>query len=159
MIELNYLIPAIVFFGYIAGLIIGKLTKDEFKSGKKWFILLQKTLLLLLAIGSLYYVKLSWMLIIGILIGFFTLKYLKVYFYFGLLSFLSLSFKDYDIIINSLMFLFGLPYAAMKKDYFVFLFFIPFTLLLFNSLNFDLNLNLFFGVCCGAFIRQYYLAN
>lgn len=154
MSEYLILIPIIVFLGYLVGYVIKYFTQDELKAGKKWFVLMQKTLLVLLAIGCLYYVKLSWMLVIGVLIGFFSVKYLKIYFYFGILSVLSLMYKNYLIVINSLMFLFGLPYGTMKKDVFVFLFFLGFLLFAFS-----IDLNLLFGICCGAFIRQYYLTD
>lgn len=150
---IKYLVPIIVILGYFLGYIVKYFTRDELRSGRKWFKMIEKVLMVILAIGCLYYIKLSWSLVIGALLGYFTIKYLKPYFYFGILSFLSFKFTDaYFIIINSLMFIFGLAYGSRKKDYFVLLFFV-FVLLFFIPINF----NLFFGICCGAFIKQYYL--
>ncbi len=155
MFELKYLIPIIVFLGYFAGWLIKKHTTDEFEAGKKWFVLMQKILIVVLAIGCLYYTKLSLWLIVGAVVGFFTVSTVGIYLYFGIISFLSLIFTDYMIVMNSLMFLFGLPYGTMgtiKTDWKVFLFFVPLLIFLI-----PIDYNLFFGICCGALIRQYYL--
>lgn len=163
MIELKYLILVVVFLGYIAGIAIGRLTKDEFNSGRKWLVLMQKILIVLLAIGCLYYVKLSWMLGLGFAIGIFTISFFGIYFYFGILGFLSIGFYNYVVIVNSLMFLFGLPYGTInsanssyKKNWKVLLFFAPFILLVLGELNISW-LNLLFGICCGGFARAYYM--
>lgn len=127
------------FLGLIIGMIIAKFTKEELKQGKKYFILIKKTILLIIAIILLNYSYGNYIWIIpGLVIGYF-LK--EIYFYLGLA--LSLSFIiNQDLFTSTLIFLFGLPEGTLiyyknkpliKKTLLnLILFLIPFIVLLTN---------------------------
>lgn len=109
------LIFALSFLGLLAGVIIASFTKEELKPGKKYFILLEKALLLAISIVIIFYVKDFFpFLILGVLAS---LAFRKVYFYFGLA--LPLAFENLLLLLSSLTFVFGMPYGTLlaKKSF------------------------------------------
>lgn len=120
----------ISFLGQFIGWFLAWRTEEELKSGRKYFILLSNLLLVSLIIFSIYYSFNIYLLILGLIIGFFINK---EYLFFGILAFRN------DFLLNSFIFIYGLSYGSLnyKKIFLlnIFLFFIPF-LLLFLDMNF-----------------------
>jgi len=100
---INLVLSLIAFLGLIAGWFIRKYTKEEIKSGKKYFIWLNKAIALVLILVLLYLNLNVYFLIIGIVLGYFIRQ---SYLYLGLVSF------DF---VNYFIFLFGLGYSALEK--------------------------------------------
>jgi hypothetical protein len=98
----------LAFIGIFVGLFIAKYTKEEFKAGKKYFIILYKSILFLLIIYLLYFVNLDWTILL-FMVGFvITLFFSNLYFYLGLAVFSSAS-----IYVAFFVFLLGLPYGTL----------------------------------------------
>ena len=98
----------LAFIGIFVGLLIAKYTKEEFKAGKKYFIILYKSILFLLIIYLLYFVNLDWTILL-FMVGFvITLFFSNLYFYLGLAVFSSAS-----IYVAFFVFLLGLPYGTL----------------------------------------------
>ncbi|MBI4159353.1 hypothetical protein HY500_03800 [Candidatus Woesearchaeota archaeon] len=127
--------PIIGFSGFVIGFFLNKFVKEELEIGKKYFALLSIMLL-----ASLFFlIEADISLIIGFLGGILLSLILKnVYFYLGLLITSIALFQESIVIVSSLIFVFGLSYAALnhsmlKKKLIIIsfvLFFIPFLLLL-----------------------------
>src|SRR3989344_2439353 len=115
----NALIILLAFLGFIAGIILAFLTKEEFKSGKKYFLALKFIIILILSLifflkSSLTYSSLIFF-IAGILI---TILFKRIYFYFGLALFISfLLTQEFNLLTASLIFIYGLPEGTLKANY------------------------------------------
>lgn len=106
---MNILIFALSFLGLLAGVILSCFTKEELKPGKKYFMLLEKILLLSISLIIIFYTKdFLLFLVLGIIAGF---VFRKAYFYFGLA--LPLAFGSFLVLMSSLVFIFGLPHGAL----------------------------------------------
>ncbi|MBI4159258.1 hypothetical protein HY500_03290 [Candidatus Woesearchaeota archaeon] len=125
----------IAFSGLVIGFFLNKFVKEELEIGKKYFALLSIVLLASL----LFLIKADISLIIGFLVGILLSFIVKdIYFYLGLLITSIALFQENIVIVSSIIFVFGLSYAALNHSMlnkklmiisFV-LFFIPFLLLL-----------------------------
>lgn len=98
----------LAFIGLIVGVFLAKFTVEEFKSGRKYFVLLCRTVLFVLVVYLLYLAEINWLLlgfVIGLLVSYF---FSNIYFYLGLGVFSSL-----NVYVAFLVFLFGLPYGTL----------------------------------------------
>src|SRR3989344_6685083 len=91
------------FLGLVFGVILYKYTKEEFRTGEKYFKIICRVILFLLVIFLIYYSNLDYLwIVILFVIGFFiSFKFSNIYFYLGLM--VSLMGKD---LFNILTFLF-----------------------------------------------------
>ena len=138
------------FLGQFIGWFIANRTEEELKDGRRYFLILTTSLLALLISFSIYYSFNVYLLIIGLIIGYLINK---EYLFFGILSMKN------DILLNSLIFVYGLPYGSLNYKSIrillmnILLFFIPFLLLFFN-INFY---NLGAGGLLGIMVKRIYL--
>ena len=105
-----------MFYGFIAvigiflGVIISRFTKDEFKQGSLYFKILEIIILFVLTFITIK-INFNYLLFIfGIIIGFFV-RY--EYFYFGVSIVNTILVKDFNFLISSLVFLYGLPFGTL----------------------------------------------
>lgn len=116
-IILTFLIAA---SGFLIGLILKKIAKEEIKPGKIYFIWMQNILLMLAAIFFAYSFNLNLLLLIGIgliITGAVTLVKPKAIIGYPILIILFiLSIKNTNllILISSIIFLYGFPSAALQ---------------------------------------------
>lgn len=145
----------LAFIGIFVGLLIAKYTKEEFKSGKKYFIILYKLILFLIIIYLLYFVSLDWTVLCFILGFVVTLFFSNLYFYLGLAVFSSAS-----LYVAFFVFLLGVPYGTLlfhKKNVktylkYSFIFFILSSLILlfnFSGINYFIA-----GALSSLFLRK-----
>lgn len=157
----------IAFVGLVIGLLIAHFTKDELKSGKKYFDILERVLLIVLIILLLYQTWNSFVfLIIGFVAGFMMfIGVSRIYLYLGLALFLAFlantTFVQYFV---GLIFVLGLVYGAQeyKKLKFEFivlnaiLFAAPFLLLFVEPFVADYSF-IFYPFVAGAFFAKFLL--
>lgn len=142
---LDYLIPAIVFCGYILGYFIKKYVPEEQKQAQPYLYWGKKAMLLLLVISLLFLSQWYWysffFLFIGFILGFLVQE---VYLYF------SLSLFSLELLPAVCIFLYGLLAGEKKKILRNALFFaFPFLLLLFSF-----NLSFLKMIAAGALIKE-----
>lgn len=99
------------FLGLLFGAILYNFTKEEFKPGKKYFILLNRIILFILVVSLVYFSNLAWwgiviLFIIGLIVGYYVKN---IYLFFGLV----VSVFQTDLF-RILVFLFGLPYGTLN---------------------------------------------
>lgn len=127
---LNYSLTAVIsYLGLFVGFILAIIAKEELKQGKKYFLFLQKVILLLIFIFLLLFIKLNYILILLILVfvliyilknylkkGFNELPY--IYIILSTIFYISSKKLDLFVIESSLIFLYGLPTGTLitKKD-------------------------------------------
>ncbi len=105
----NVLVLILSFLGLLGGVIVSYFTKEELKHGNKYFLLLEKSLLLAISFTIIYYVgEFFIFLALGVLAGFI---FRKAYFYFGLA--LPLASENFLVLLSSLVFAFGLPHGTL----------------------------------------------
>jgi len=98
----------LAFVGLLVGVLLGKLTPEEFKSGKKYFMLLSKIFLFIIILILIYLLGFSYWLV-GILFGLIVAYFFRnIYFYLGLAV-----FSGGNIFASFFVFLFGLPYGTL----------------------------------------------
>lgn len=125
---LNYSLTAItVYLGLFIGFILAIIAKEEIKPGKRYFLLLQKIILLLIFIFLLIFIDLNYILVLLIL-AFIIIHLLKtkkefkelpyIYIILSIIFYLSSKKLNLFIIESSLIFLYGLPTGSLltKKD-------------------------------------------
>ncbi len=112
-----YLEGLITFLGLIIGLFIGKYTKGEIKSGKKYFSVAYRIVLFFLFLISLYF---AWYAnIFHFLLAFvagmvFSIGLKNIYFYLGLLFVLSFwGSETFFFIVATIIFIFGLLHGGL----------------------------------------------
>jgi len=145
-----FLASIIAYLGLLLGVILIRLAPEEQKPGKTYFILLKKILFFIIIVTILFIYKVN--IIVTTLILVFTIililnkkinleKSNRVYFFLGIIYYLSSNFFNLFIIESVLIFLFGIPTSSLiikikKKNYYeVFVknlwFFVPIVLLYF----------------------------
>src|SRR3989344_4474101 len=104
----------IVILGILLGFYLGNIAKDEIVKGKRYFLFFEYVLLLILI---LIFVKLSFLMLIGAVIGAVIFKVFKqIYFYLGILVLCSsLISKEVFLASISLVFLFSLIFESLNK--------------------------------------------
>ena len=130
---MQYLIPIIAFLGLPLGKLIAHFTKDELKQGAVYFYAAKKILLFIVAVILALNITLNYELIVPFILGILAAKYLKLVYAWLALSMVSL--QNQEIVISSLIFIYGLLYATNNKGFVKELlsFIIPFSLLLIPS--------------------------
>ena len=146
---LNYFLASIIaYLGLLLGVILIKLAHEEQKPGKKYFILLKKILFFVIIVFLLFFYKIN--IIIITLLLFFTIILLlnkkinleksnRVYFFLGIVFYLSSKIFNLFVIESVIIFLYGIPNSSLilkKRDYYeIFVknlwFFVPVVLLYF----------------------------
>ena len=147
----------IVVLGILLGFYLGNIAKDEIIKGKKYFLFFESVILLVLI---LIFVKLSFLMLIGAVVGFVICKFFKqIYFYLGILVLCaSLINKEIFLASVSLVFLFSLIFESLSKSKLknflldIILFLIPFSLLFVESFI-NSNLSILIGFSIGAVIE------
>jgi len=127
------------FIGLLIGILLAKISPEELKPGKKYFIMLKKLVLLSIILSLLYYTKFSFLLFfIGIMFAYF---FNHIYLYLGISIVISLVSKQFNVLIASLIFIYGLPHGTLLNKNILkrvalnlFLFLTP-LLLIINNLN------------------------
>ncbi len=108
----------ITFLGLIIGYWLAFLTPEEFKSGKEYFKIIKKSLLLILVIIFLMPASNVLYTPLFFIIGFIAAKlFYKTYFYMGLA--LAISFFvsiNFNTLVSSLIFIFGLAHGTLKAN-------------------------------------------
>jgi len=127
---LNYSLTALIsYLGLFAGFILAIIAKEELKAGKKYFILSQKIILLLIFIFLLVFIDLNYIIILLIL-AFILISLWKtysekefnelpyIYAILAIIFYISSKTLNLFIIESSLIFLYGLPIGTLltKKD-------------------------------------------
>jgi len=123
---LNYSLIALVsYLGLFVGLILAIIAKEELKSGKKYFLFLQKLLLLLIFIFLLIFIGLNYIsvLLIFMFIMISLLKRKKefnelpyTYIILAVVFYLSSKKLNPYIIESSLIFLYGIPTGTLLTE-------------------------------------------
>ena len=123
---LNYSLIALVSYqGLFVGLILAIIAKEELKSGKKYFLFLQKLLLLLIFIFLLIFIGLNYIsvLLIFMFIMISLLKRKKefnelpyTYIILAVVFYLSSKKLNPYIIESSLIFLYGIPTGTLLTE-------------------------------------------
>ena len=123
---LSYFLASILsYLGLLLGIILIKLASEEQKPGKKYFILLKKILFFLIIAPLLFYYKTNPVLAI-ILLAFVVISILnkkinlerssRVYFFLGVVFYLSSKFLNLFVIESILIFLYGIDHASLMLD-------------------------------------------
>ncbi len=128
---INYLsTTTLVYAGLLAGIILGYISKEEVKAGRKYFIIIQKIILLLIIISFSAYSRLDiilrlsifFVLISSLIIIHFKdiniLRYsLITYTILGIIFYISSSISRLFLINSSLIFLYGFPTGTLLVDF------------------------------------------
>lgn len=106
------IIELLSFLGLIFGFFLYKFTKEEFNTGRKYFILLNRIILFVIIIFLIYYSNLNLLLtvllfIFGVVVSYF---FGNIYLYLGLV--VSSYSRD---LFSILVFLFGFPYGTLNS--------------------------------------------
>ncbi len=147
----------ISFVGSIIGIILSKTIPEEVKPGEKYFKLLKKIILFLILLLPAYYFKISILFfIIGLIIAY-ILK--KEWLFLGLVLVLSYQIKELNLVIISLIFIYGLPYGTLLKNKLdlvinLILFLLP-IILIYNNLYITYNQEIFSFVLGGLLMVVY----
>ena len=129
-----FLASIIAYLGLLLGVILIKLSPEEQKPGKKYFILLKQILFVLILIPLLYYFKINLILsvvLLSIVIALIIKRKVKferntiIYFILGIIFYLSSRIPDLLIIESVLIFLYGIPTSSLilKKNNYLKIFF------------------------------------
>ena len=151
------LIALIAFLGLLAGYLLTLLAKEEIKPGRKYFIILERAILIILALVLLSQVWTTKTFVIPFIIGLIMGYVLRLrYLYLGLALAASVSLSmEFFVVVASLIFLHGLPYGSisskLKLPLHLVLFFIPVLIMLFFSPN---NANLLLPFVAGTLVLQ-----
>lgn len=117
---LNYSLAAIIsYIGLFIGFFLAIIAKEEIKPGKKYFMILQKIILLLAFIFLLIYLNLNYILVLLILV--FIVVYISktenkiplIYIILSIIFYLSSKNSNLLIIESSLIFLYGIPTGSL----------------------------------------------
>ncbi len=147
---LSYFLASITaYLGLLVGIILIRMTPEEQRPGRKYFILLKKVLFLAIIAFPLYHFRINIIISFGLLsfvVGLMLVNKLGlsksylVYFLFGIIFSLSAKFANLFVLESVLIFLYGMPNASLmlnprKKNYYEvlaknLLFFIPVVLYL-----------------------------
>ncbi len=123
---LSYFLASILsYLGLLLGILLIKLAPEEQKPGKKYFILLKKIVFLLIIAFLLFYYKLIPILIVILLAFVIAMIFSKkvnlemtagVYFFLGIVFYLSSRFLSLFAIESVLIFLYSISHASLMSD-------------------------------------------
>lgn len=106
----------IVVLGIPYGMIVGWIARDELKEGKEYFVLIKELLFGLVFFFLLYHHSLP---VIGVLAGaaafalFSRFRKLRRGYIVYLVFLVILLLSEFDVLITSLMFIYGIPYGSI----------------------------------------------
>ncbi|MBT3690649.1 hypothetical protein HOG16_00195 [Candidatus Woesearchaeota archaeon] len=160
----------ITFLGLIIGLFIGKYTKGEIKSGKKYFSFSYRIVLFFLFLISLYfawYANIFHFLLAFVAGMIFSIGIKNIYFYLGLLFVLSFwGNETFFFIVATLIFIFGIIHGGLIIEKFsrvknirnkiinsLILFAIPFILIYFKDFALNTSYILFAFISGAIFLK------
>ena len=111
----DVILMSIAFSGIVAGVIIGRHTYEELKSGEKYFILFKSLVLILLSVIFLLSIKrLSLQVLILFLLGFLIAHFLKyTYLFMGISAVVSIMTGN-QLAFLPLIYLYGLPFGTIR---------------------------------------------
>lgn len=154
---MNILIAVAAFFSMIIGRYLRRLAKDEMKIGEKYFLLLDRILLLLISLMLILFSSGNWLILLTFFLGLFIGQMFKQkWFYLGLgLASSAFISVEATILMASLIFLYGLIKGTLHDNISKKLvFFIPLLLLLANNFMAEYGF-LASGLAAGAlFLRE-----
>lgn len=120
---LSYFLASIIsYLGLLIGVILIKLAPEEKKPGKKYFILLKKIIFFLIIVSLLFFYKVNIILTTVLLFFIIVLMLNKkinldksalVYFFLGIVFYLSSRILNLFVIESVLIFLFSIPTASL----------------------------------------------
>ena len=119
MLTLAYIGPALIaFLGLIVGTILAKLSPEEMDTGKTYFPLLQKVILLSLLVFFVHALALPFLFrvpiyVFAIFYAFSMRSSIILYLFFGFVFFISSDSPTPFLTITSLIFLYGLPTGSL----------------------------------------------
>jgi hypothetical protein len=129
--QIDYFLASVIsYLGLLLGVVLIKLAPEEQKPGKKYFILLKKILFFLILASLLFFYKINIILTAVLLIFIIILMLTKklnlgksalVYFFLGIMFYLSSKIPDLFVMESVLIFLYGIPNASLilkKTNYF-----------------------------------------
>lgn len=112
---LNYfLVVVICFLGIYAGFLLGLIAKEELKAGRRYFIVFQKILLIIMIASAIFVVRniFASLCLAGVLVYLIFAKHrakdTDVYVIFGVLIFLSSRYDNLFLMQSALIFLYSL---------------------------------------------------
>ncbi len=153
----DILVVVISFLGLVIGYILKEFVKEEVKKGEKWFVFSFQILLSLFILFLFYLGFKNYLFYIGILLGLILSRFIPLYSLFGLS--LIANFNEYLFLNSSFIFVLGIFYGILKKNFRILfnliLFLVPFLL-------FFLRINLYYlllGFVAGALLRKYDIYN
>ena len=146
----------ISFLAIFIGYLIAKYTKEELKSGKIYFEIIQIIVLIFLIIILLFQGFVWWLFFLGVLIGL-IIRYEYIYFSLGLINILNI---NSSFLLSSLIFIYGLSYGSLayyKNNFKLLIYNLPLFLipLLFYFFNYGF-LSLAAGGLISIFIIKIY---
>ena len=120
MAVLNYILALVFSFsGIFAGMLLGKIAKEELKPGKEYLIWMQNIILIIAAILVLYYFQIHIVLFIlaGLILTvgliYFRPKAVIGYIILAALILLIMENTNFFMVISSLAFLYGFPTGSL----------------------------------------------
>ena len=129
--QIDYFLASIIaYLGLLLGVILIKFAPEEQKPGKKYFILLKKISFFLIIVSFLFFYKVNIILTTILLVFVIVLmlnnklnlsKSSLVYFFLGIIFYLSSKITDLFVMESVLIFLYGIPVASLslkRKNYF-----------------------------------------
>ena len=159
------IVPIVAFFGIFVGILIAKFTREEIRNNRVYLNILNKVIIAILIFAVLIYSKNFSLLFIGVLIGYLSAYILSEFLYLGLQLGISLFLqKEISLISSFLVFMYSLVYGSLiristlsfsKLLILFIMFFLPFSLFLFNSV---LMADLIIGFIAGG-LTKYLLGN
>ena len=161
--DLRFLLQFAAFLGIIAGIIVGKMAKEEFNENRKYVLLFSRVVLSALIIYLAYVSGSLLAFIIGVVGGFFLTA---TYLYLGLAVASTLA-SPFSFVVSSLVFLYGINYGTLSFADFNFkilflhliVFLIPFSILMiwpvYSNAIVSLSAGLLIGCLENKFLRRY----
>jgi hypothetical protein len=129
-------VASVVFIAYIFGRILSILVKEEIKPGRRYFLALQRFLLVVISLTLLYISWLDYWVVLMFFLGIFASFIIKErYFYLGLaLAVLSIISRELLVIYSFFMIIYGISYGSLNKGILkrLILYALPFLVLFFN---------------------------
>lgn len=123
---LSYFLASILsYLGLLLGIILIKLAPEEQTPGKKYFILIKKILFFLIVAPLLFFYKINPALAVILLVFVIILivnkkvnleRSARVYFFLGVVFYLSSKFISLFAIESVLIFIYGIPHASLMLD-------------------------------------------
>lgn len=110
---------AVIFAGIIMGSIVALIAKEELKSGRKYFLALEKFMIAGILLLSIFFAQHTVLKIVfaAILVYLFVFKFsfndIIIYLLFGFIYFIFANNFNILILLSSLMFLYGFPAGTM----------------------------------------------